>query len=100
MVRVLTGRDVDGAFDAGARRLNADKRYGFQGDLLKKCCKCESHQPLRREVAWMSLNDWVRYQALLPGRTLWLIIRAPGIHMMVHNAGTGRTVVMLRIMVS
>jgi hypothetical protein len=30
MMRELAGRHMDGVFDACARGLNADKRYGFQ----------------------------------------------------------------------
>ena len=34
VMRELARRDVDGALDARARGLNADKRYGFQDNLL------------------------------------------------------------------
>jgi hypothetical protein len=80
MMRELAGRNVDGAFDAGARGLNADKRYRFQDKLLVQEKVTEMRKPPAAlaggGLSIAELLDPVR-QAF-PARMMWLLIRMAG----------------------
>jgi hypothetical protein len=80
MMGELTRRDVNGVFDAGARGLNADERYGFQDKLLVEEKMTGNAKTTSRAcgggLSIAELLDLVR-QAF-PARILWLLIRMAG----------------------
>jgi hypothetical protein len=57
MMGELTRRDVNGVFDAGARGLNADERYGFQDKLLVEEKMTGNAKTTSRACGW-----WPEYR--------------------------------------
>jgi len=58
MMRELARGDMNGVFDAGARGLNADKRYGFQDKLLVKEKVTENAKTTSRVCGWWPEYCW------------------------------------------
>jgi hypothetical protein len=59
MMRELARGDVNGVFDAGARGLNADKRYGFQDKLLVEEKVTGNAKPPARACGWWPECCWI-----------------------------------------
>src|SRR6185437_13921549 len=58
VMRELARRDVDGVFDAGARGLNADERYGFQDKLLVEEKRTGNAKTTSRVCGWWPEYCW------------------------------------------
>ena len=67
MVRELARRDVDGALDAGAGGLNADKRYGFQDNLLERM---QMRKPPTAAAGGGLDAEVLKGQAMIPARVM------------------------------
>jgi hypothetical protein len=88
MMRELARGDVNGVFDASARGLNADKRYGFQDKLLvEEKVTGNAKPPAALAGGGLSVAGLVDpVRQAFPARLMWLLIRMAGMGAIADSA--------------